>query len=66
MFYNIKNGIKKDTIPFVVSKKMPIFALLLINKAVNNVTNQCRYKDNKINKENKYEVRFIRHNEKSS
>lgn len=42
------------------------FALSLINKAVNNVTNQCRYKGNKINKENKYEVRFIRHNEKSS
>lgn len=56
MFYNIQNGIKKDTIPFVVSKKIPIFALSLINKAVNNVTNQCRYKDNKINKENKYEV----------
>lgn len=28
MFYNIQNGIKKDTIPFVVSKKIPIFALL--------------------------------------
>lgn len=54
--------------PFLLEylKKIPIFALSLINKAVNNVTNQCRYKDNKINKENKYEVRFIRHNEKSS
>lgn len=30
MFYNIKNGIKKDTILFVVSKKIPIFASLLI------------------------------------
>lgn len=58
--------LKKDTIPLAVSRKIHIFALLLINKAVNNVTNQCRYKDNKINKENKYEVRFIRHNEKSS
>lgn len=56
MFYNIQNGIKKRYHSFVVSKKIPIFALSLINKAVNNVTNQCRYKDNKINKENKYEV----------
>lgn len=31
MFYNIQNSIKKDTIIFVVSKKIPIFALLLIN-----------------------------------
>lgn len=28
MFYNIQNSIKKDTIIFVVSKKIPIFALL--------------------------------------
>ena len=26
MFYNIQNSIKKDTIIFVVSKKIPIFA----------------------------------------
>ena len=66
MFYNILFVIKYYSIPVVAIIFYSIFALLLINKAVNNVTNQCRYKDNKINKENKYEVRFIRHNEKSS
>ena len=66
MFYNILFAIKYYSIPVVAIIFYSIFALLLINKAVNNVTNQCRYKDNKINKGNKYEVRFIRHNEKSS
>lgn len=66
MFYNILFAIKYYSICVCAIIFYSIFALLLINKAVNNVTNQCRYKDNKINKENKYEVRFIRHNEKSS
>lgn len=56
MFYNILFAIKYYSIPVVAIIFYSIFALLLINKAVNNVTNQCRYKDNKINKENKYEV----------
>lgn len=66
MFLNILRTIIFYSIYFVAIKYYSTFALSLINKAVNNVTNQCRYKDNKINKENKYEVRFIRHNEKSS
>lgn len=66
MFYNIPFTINYYIISVCTIIFYSIFALSLINKAVNNVTNQCRYKDNKINKENKYEVRFIRHNEKSS
>lgn len=34
MFYNIQNSIKKDTIIFVESKKIPTFALLLINNVI--------------------------------
>lgn len=34
MFYNIQNSIKKYTIIFVVSKNIPIFALLLINNVI--------------------------------
>lgn len=56
MFYNILFAIKYYSISACTIKYYSIFALSLINKAVNNVTNQCRYKDNKINKENKYEV----------
>lgn len=42
MFYNILFAMKYHSIPVVAMIFYGIFALLLINKAVNNVTNQCR------------------------
>lgn len=42
MFYNILFAIKYYSISVVAIIFYSIFALLLISKAVNNVTNQCR------------------------